>query len=104
MSDYRKSLEKNMKDPEFRKEWDALELEYQVQAELIRARTETKMTQAELIRARTETKMTQAELAEKSGIRQSNISRIENGNALPRLDTLEALAHAMGKQLRISIV
>jgi len=90
MSDYRKSLEKNMKDPEFRKEWDALELEYQVQAELIRARTETRMTQAEL--------------AEKSGIRQSNISRIENGNALPRLDTLEALAHAMGKQLKISIV
>lgn len=90
MSDYRKSLEKNLKDPEFKKEWDAFELEYQIQTELIRARTEINMTQAEL--------------AEKSGIRQSNISRIENGNALPRLDTLEALARAMGKQVRISIV
>ena len=36
--------------------------------------------------------MTQAELAEKNGIRQSDISRIENGNALPLLGTLEALA------------
>ena len=90
MSDYRKSLEKNMKDPEFKKEWDALELEYQIQAELIRARLECNMTQAEL--------------AEKSGIRQSNISRIENGNAIPRLDTLKALAVAMGKNLKISMI
>ncbi len=90
MSDYRKSLEKNMKDPEFKKEWDDLELEYQVQAELIRARLECNMTQAEL--------------AEKSGIRQSNISRIENGNAIPRLDTLKALAGAMGKSLKISMI
>ena len=37
-----------MKDPEFKKEWDDLELEYQVQAELIRARLECNMTQAEL--------------------------------------------------------
>ena len=90
MSDYRKSLEKNMKDPEFKKEWDDLELEYQVQAELIRARLECNMTQAEL--------------AEKSGIRQSNISRIENGNVIPRLDTLKALAVAMGKNLKISMI
>ena len=90
MSDYRKSLEKNMKDPEFKKEWDNLELEYQVQAELIKARLECNMTQAEL--------------AKKSGIRQSNISRIENGNAIPRLDTLEALAMAMGKSLKISMI
>ena len=45
-----------------------------------------------------------AQMSEKSGIRQSNISRIENGNAVPRLDTLCALAAAMGKKLRISII
>ena len=83
MSYYRKSLQKHMEDPEFKNEWDDLEIEYQVQAELIRARLESNMTQAEL--------------AQKSGIRQSNISRIENGNAFPRLDTLKVLAHAMGK-------
>ena len=48
--------------------------------------------------------MTQEQLAEKSGIRQSNISRIENGNAIPRLDTLQALAVAMGKNLKISMI
>ncbi len=90
MSDFRKTLEKQLNNPEFKKEWDALELEYQIQAELIRARLESNMTQAEL--------------AEKSGIRQSNISRIENGNALPRLDTLEALARAMGKKLIITML
>ena len=90
MSDFRKSLEKNLKDPEFKAEWEALELEYQIQAELIRARIESRMTQAEL--------------SKKSGIRQSNISRIENGNALPKLDTLQALATAMGKKLKISMV
>ena len=79
-----------MEDPEFKKEWDDLEIEYQVQAELIRARLESNMTQAEL--------------AQKSGIRQSNISRIENGNAVPRLDTLKVLAHAMGKNLKITMV
>ena len=79
-----------MKDPEFRKEWEAQELEYQ--------------TQEELIKARIACNMTQPELAEKSGIRQSNISRIENGNAVPRLDTLCALASAMGKKIRIAIV
>ena len=90
MSDFRKSLKQNMKDPEFKKEWDDLELEYQIQAELIRTRIECNLTQAEL--------------ASKSGIRQSNISRIENGNALPKLDTLKALAAAMGKKLKISMV
>ena len=90
MSDYRKSLNKNLKDPEVKKEWDNLEIEYQVQAELIRARLDSNMTQAEL--------------AQKSGIRQSNISRIENGNAIPRLDTLEALALAMGKKVKISLL
>ena len=90
MSDYRTSLNRNLKDPAFKKEWDNLEIEYQIQAELIRARLESNMTQAEL--------------AKKSGIRQSNISRIENGNAIPRLDTLETLAMAMGKTLKISIM
>ena len=90
MSDYRKSLQKHMKDPEFKKEWDDLEIEYQVQAELIRARLDSNLTHAEL--------------AQKSGIRQSNISRIENGNAVPRLDTLKVLAHAMGKSLKITMI
>ena len=45
---------------------------------------------------------TQKELAEKSGVRQSNISRIENGICSPTIATLEALATGMGKKLIVS--
>ncbi len=89
-SDFRRRLEEDLKDPEFKKEWDSLELEFQIQAALMQARVDADMTQAEL--------------AKKSGIRQSNISRIESGAVLPRLDTLETLARAMGKQLKITMV
>ncbi|PHU33632.1 helix-turn-helix domain-containing protein [Pseudobutyrivibrio ruminis] len=89
-SDFQKRLANDLKNPEFKKEWDSLELEYQIQAVLMQARIDADMTQAEL--------------AEKSGVRQSNISRIESGAVLPRLDTLEALAKAMGKNLQISMI
>lgn len=90
MDDFSRTLEKNLQDKQFKKEWDDSELEYQLQCELIQARAESGMTQKEL--------------AEKSGVRQSNISRIETGNAAPKLSTLQALAHAMGKELKISFM
>ena len=80
MDDFEKSLRNRLQKSEFKKEWDSLQFEYQIQSELIKARTAAHMTQSEL--------------AAKSGVRQSNISRIENGNALPKLDTLAALASA----------
>ena len=46
----------------------------------------------------------QKELAEKTGIRQSNISRIENGSASPTIDTLARIAAGLGKQLKIDFV
>lgn len=88
MDDFEKSLRNRLQKSEFKKEWDSLQLEYQIQSELIKARTAAHMTQSEL--------------ASKSGVRQSNISRIENGNALPKLDTLAALASAMGQKVRIT--
>lgn len=89
-SDFQRRLAKDLKNPDFKKEWESLELEYQIQAALMQARIDADMTQAEL--------------AKKSGVRQSNISRIESGAVLPRLDTLEALAKAMGKKLQISMI
>ena len=83
-----KILAKHLNDPEFKKEWDALDLQFQIVHELMKARIETNMTQAQL--------------AEKSGVRQSNISRIESGSVLPKLETLDTLAKAMGKHLKIS--
>ena len=46
--------------------------------------------------------MTQNDLSEKSGIRQSNISRIENGECLPSLQTLISIAKGLNKKLKIS--
>ena len=46
--------------------------------------------------------MTQQQLAAASGIRQSEISRIESGHGNPTLKTIGALARALGAELRIA--
>ena len=48
--------------------------------------------------------MTQKELAEKSGLKQANISRLENGVVSPSVETLEAIAKGLGKKLEIRFV
>ncbi len=87
MSDFRKHLEENLKDPDFADEWE-------------RQRPEREYIKA-IITARMEQNLTQKELAEKIGIRQSNISRIENGNCSPTIATLQLIANGMGKILHI---
>lgn len=87
MSDFRKHLEKQLKDPNFAFEYEKQSSE----REYIRA----------LASARIEQNMTQAELSKRAGIRQSNISRIENGSCSPTVATLQKLAAGMGKQLHI---
>ena len=57
----------------------------------------------QLYEARTDLGITQKELSEKSGVRQSNISRIERGTCSPTIRTLSQLAYAMGKKLEIKI-
>ena len=90
MDDFEKTLQESLQDEEFKKEWKNTELEYQI----------TRM----LVAARNEKQLTQKQLAEASGVRQSNISRIENGNCVPSIATLEALAEGLGKQLKIELV
>jgi len=46
--------------------------------------------------------MTQEDLARKVGTKQSNISRLEKGNANPSLQFLKKIADSMGKELLIS--
>ena len=87
MSDLRKYLNEQLNDPEFAAEYEAMRPEY----EAIRA----------VIAARLECNMTQKELAEKTGIRQSNISRIESGASSPTVDTLARIAAGLGKKLKI---
>lgn len=87
MSDFRDYLNKQMEDPAFAAEYEQLRPEY----EAIQA----------MIAARMESNMTQKELAEKTGIRQSNISRIESGTSSPTIDTLSRIATGLGKKLVI---
>ena len=90
MSNFQSFKAELLKDPEVRAEYEAIQPEYEV----IRA----------LIGARIAQNMTQAQLAEKSGIRQSNISRIESGSCSPTVSTLQQLAEGMGKKLHIEFV
>ena len=58
----------------------------------------------QVAQARAMAGMTQTQLAEKSGLRQETVNRIERGAANPTMATLEALADALGKRLDVSIV
>ena len=88
MSDLQKYVEKQMEDPEFRAEHEATRAEFEVTRVLIEARVFMNMTQKEL--------------AARSGIRQSNISRIENGTCSPTIATLQSLAKGLGKELSVN--
>ena len=90
MDDFDTYLKEQMADPEFKKEWDSSELEYQLMMMILKARNEQNLTQSELAR--------------RTGIRQSNISRIEKGEALPSISTLCKIAHGLGKRLQIKFV
>ena len=90
MSDFRNYLNEQLNDPEFREEWDALEPEFNtIQA---------------LIDARKRKNMTQKQLAERTGIDQADISKIETGNANPSLQMLKRLADGMDMILKLEFV
>ena len=55
-----------------------------------------------VISARSTANLTQKQLAQRSGVSQSNISKIENGNYQPSLSTLKRIAGALGKRLVVS--
>ena len=90
MSDFKNYLEKQLQDPAFKAEWDNLEPELVIMQTLINARKQLGLTQKQL--------------SEKTVIAQADISKIENGNANPSLKTLQRLASAMGKKVKISFV
>ena len=68
------------------------------EAELRELRREFSIA-SQLMTLRREQKLTQRQLAEKSGIPQSEISRIETGDANPTFATLSALAEPFGARI-----
>ncbi|MEF2801347.1 MAG: helix-turn-helix transcriptional regulator [Acutalibacter sp.] len=83
-------LAKEMENPEFKAEWDALEPEFQIIRGIVEGREMNDLTQEQLSAA--------------TGINQANISRLENGTANPSLRTLKRLAAGMGMALKIEFV
>lgn len=57
-----------------------------------------------LIACRKNMGLSQKELSKKSGISQSNISKIENGHYLPTITILQRLASALEKKLVIEFI
>lgn len=83
-------LNEQLKDPEFRKEYEDLEVERTI----IQA----------MIDARKISGLTQKELSEKTGIAQGDISKLERGSANPSIKTLKRLAEGMGMSLKIEFI
>lgn len=82
--------DEQMKDAEFVKEYEAIQPELDV----IRA----------IVDARTSQNMTQKELAERTGINQADISKLENGTRNPSVNLLKRLAEGLGMALKIEFV
>ena len=83
-------LSNQLKDEEFRKQYEAIQPEMDV----IRA----------IVDARTSQNLTQKELAERTGINQADISKLENGTRNPSVNLLKRLAEGMGMALKIEFV
>ncbi len=87
---YRQVLAEKMKDPEFRKEWEELEPEFQIIEAMLKARDERNISQRQL--------------SERTGITQADISKIENGEANPTLQTLKRIANGLDMRLELTFV
>ncbi|MCD8225281.1 MAG: helix-turn-helix domain-containing protein [Clostridiales bacterium] len=82
--------EERMKDPEFAREYEAIQPEMDV----IRA----------IIDARISQNLTQKELSRRTGINQADISKLEKGTRNPTLGLLKRLADGLDMVLEIRFV
>jgi transcriptional regulator with XRE-family HTH domain len=77
-----------MEDPEYRREYEALEEEFALASAMIKARKRAGLTQEDL--------------AKEMETSQSAIARLESGRTLPSGSTLKRFARATGTRLRIT--
>jgi transcriptional regulator with XRE-family HTH domain len=77
-------------DPEVKAEYDALESEFQIATQIIALRNSMGLNQRDF--------------AERVGIKQPHLARIESGKQIPKLETLTKLASAAGYAVEIHFV
>ena len=93
MSDFQKLLDQALEKVNLTPVDDTPEMEeYDIDAEV----------RDLVISARSAANLTQKQVAQRSGVSQANISKIENGNYQPSLSTLKRIAGALGKRLVVS--
>ena len=90
MTNMKDFLKEQLKDPEFKKEYDALDAEFSIVQAMLGARKNAGLTQKDL--------------AAKTGIAQADISKLESGRGNPSLRTLQRLADGMGMKLKLEFV
>ena len=86
---WREHKKRLLKDPEFRKEYEALEPEYKLASALIRLRLAKGLTQEQL--------------AQLLNTKQESIARLESGGSLPSLSTVRKVAEALDAEVEINL-
>lgn len=89
MYTFKAHLKQSLKDPEFKKAYDALEPEFALANQLIGMRVKRGLTQAKL--------------AKLMGTKQSAIARLESGTYNASLKQLDKVAKALNAKLTIKI-
>ena len=87
--DFSTDLKNRLKNPEFKKAWQASKPEFLLAKQMIEKRLLAKMSQRDL--------------AKKLNTSQAAISRLESMGGNPSLSFLKRLAHALGSSLNLSI-
>jgi len=87
MSELKKLINEELKDEDFKKEWDKSELRYKVIEQLIAIRNKYNLSQTQL--------------AKRLDTTQAVISRIENGSVNIGIDFLSKLAHSFNQKIEI---
>lgn len=88
--DFREYLKEKLKDPEIKKHYNEYGKQFEVAYQILKLRKQRKISQAEL--------------AQRVGTKQSNIARIEAGQQNFSIDTLEKIAGALKREIKIEFV
>ena len=90
MSTLRQLKAKWMRDPEFRRAYDALQPEFEIARQLIRARRRARLSQVQV--------------AKRMRTTQSAVARLESGRQMPAMSSLRRYANALGCRIQFRLL